>query len=161
MRQSGFILASLLLLAAVQLIGGPPWAALGAIATFFLAFTDCRTGSLALLASSVTLVLLSHLTANRQFFFPYTMYLASIVFVQLCDRNFWRGVLGGIAVLAAFLVVRTQQYATARVLLIESIVAASILASAMIAYKLSPGHAVSRVVIVVGASLLAFFSLLI
>ncbi|WP_145432988.1 hypothetical protein [Lacipirellula limnantheis] len=63
--------------------------------------------------------------------------------------------------LAAFLVVRTRQHAAARVLLIEFIVAASILASAMIAYNLSPRHAVSRVVIVVGASLLAFFSLLI
>jgi len=161
MPQSEFTLASLLLLAAIQLIGGPPWAVLGAIAIVPMAFTDCRTSSLALIASSVGLVVLARLTGNRQFFFPYTMYLASIVFVQLCDRNFWRGVLGGIAVLAAFLVVRTQQHATARVLFIEFIVATSIIVSTMFAYSFSPRHAVSRVVINIGAALLAFFSLLI
>jgi len=150
-----------LLLAAVQLLGGPPWAALYAIALVPVVFTDCRTSSLALIASSMTWVVLSRLTANRQLFFPFTMSLASIVFVQLCERNFWRGVFGGISVLAAFFVVRTQQHASPRVLFIEFIVATSILGFAMIAYGLSPRHVLSRIVITILVSLLAFFSLLI
>lgn len=116
MRQPGFTLASLLLLAAVQLLGGPPWTALYAIAIVSVVFTDCRTSSLALIASSMAWVVLSRLTANRQLFFPFTMSLASIVFVQLCDRTFWRGVFGGIAVLAAFFFVRIQQHASVRAL---------------------------------------------
>jgi predicted neutral ceramidase superfamily lipid hydrolase len=161
MSQTGFALASLSLLGAAQLLGGPPWAALCAIALVALVFTDRRTSSLALIASSMTWVVLSRLTANRQLFFPFTMSLASIVFVQLCDRNFWRGVFGGVAVLAAFFVVRTQQHASARVLFIEFIVATSILGFAMIAYSVSPRHVVSRIVITIVVSLLAFFSLLI
>lgn len=161
MPQPGFTLASLLLLAAVQLLGGPPWAALYAIAIVSVVFTDCRTSSLALIASSMAWVVLSRLTANRQLFFPFTMSLASIVFVQLCDRTFWRGVFGGIAVLAAFFFVRIQQHASARVLFIEFIVATSILGFAMIAYSLSPRHLLSRIVITIVVSLLAFFSLLI
>jgi hypothetical protein len=161
MSRGGFTLASVLLLAATQLLGGPPWAALCAIALVALVLTDRRTSSLALIASSLTWVVLSHLTDNRQLFFPYTMSLASIVFVQLSNRSFWKGVSAGIAVLAAFFVVRTQQHASARVLFIEFIVATSILAFATTAYSLSTQNLVSRIVITIVVSLLAFFSLLI
>jgi hypothetical protein len=161
MSQARYTLASLFLLAAAQLLGGPPWAALCAIALFALVFTDRRSSSLALIASSLTWLVLSRLTANRQLFFPYTMSLASLVFVQLCDRNFWKAVLGVTAVLAAFFVVRIQQHASVRVLFIEIIVATSILGYAMIAYSLSPRQVISSIVITLVVSLLSFFSLLI
>jgi hypothetical protein len=119
------------------------------------------TSSLALIASSLTWVVLSRLTVNRQLFFPYTMSLASVVFVQLCDRNFWGGLFGGIAVLATFFVVRTQQNASTRVLFIEFIIATSILALTMTAYSVSPRNLVSRIAITIVVSLLACFSLLI
>jgi hypothetical protein len=161
MPQAGCLFVSLLLLATAQLVGGPAWAALCAIALAAQIFAVRRTSSLTLIACSLSWMILSRLTGNRQLFFPYTMSLATVVFFQLCDQNVWRGVFGAITMLAAFFVVRIQQHASAHVLFIEFLAAASILAFAMIAHGLSRQNLGSRIVITSLVALLAFLSLVV
>ena len=99
------------------------------------------------------------LTGNRELFFPYTMYLAAQVALLLADRKLWRGVLGGGCVVAAFLVIRTLQSATTRVLAVELVVAAAVLGVAVVASRACPRGIGPRSAIAGVASLLAFAGL--
>ena len=71
------------------------------------------------------------------------------------DHNKWRGYIQGIIVVAVFIAIRFLQGATNRVLIIELIVAAVILASANVSYQLTPKNAASRAILVVLSSLAA------
>jgi len=154
-----FAFASLLLVAAAQILGGPQWAALCLIALVAQVWTDRRPVNLALIACSLIWLVLSRVTGRRDLFFPYTMSLASLVFLQLADRNFWAGVAGGVISLTAFFVVRIQQLATARVLVVEFIVATAILEFVMVAHAWRPQRLPWRIAIALAASLLAWCSL--
>ena len=91
----------------------------------------------------------------RQLFFPYTMHLAACAVLFASSEEMWRGYVRGLIVVAVFIAIRFLQGATNRVLSIELIVAV-ILASAICFYQLTPRNAVSRVIVVVVASLSAF-----
>jgi hypothetical protein len=91
----------------------------------------------------------------RQLFFPYTMHLATCALLFASDFEIWRGYIRGMIVVAVFLAIRFLQGATNRVLGIELIVAAVILAFAICFYQLTPKNAVSRAIVVVVASLTA------
>ena len=91
----------------------------------------------------------------RQLFFPYTMHLAVCAVLFESDFDKWRGYVHGMIVVAVFLAIRFLQGATTRVLAIELIVAAVILAFAICVYQLTPKNAVSRGIVVVVASLAA------
>ena len=163
-----FIVVELIFLAVAHCFGGPPWAVIGALAVVLLALGGIRIESLALMVPSLAWLGLSHATGNRELFFPYTMYLASCVALRATERTPWLGPLGGAAIVAAFMVIRILQQATVRVLVVEFVVAAAILALLVVAgswsrrrvaHVASPAHFAWRAAIVVAASLLAYASL--
>lgn len=166
-----FIIVELLFLAVTHFFGGPPWTVIGALAVVLLALGGIRIESLAIVVPSLAWLALSHTTGNRELFFPYTMYLASYVAMRgsdRADRAEWLGPLGGAAIVAAFLVIRILQQATLRVLAVEFVVAAAILALVLVAclWRRRHGEQVAHVTplawqaaIVVASSLLAYASL--
>jgi len=177
MAQLIFIIVELIFLAVAHCFGGPPWAVIGAIAVVLLALGGIRTESLALMVPSLAWLGFSHATGNRELFFPYTMYLASCVALRDSQRASWLGPLGGAAIVAAFMIIRILQQATVRVLVVEFVVAAAILALVVVAGSWSRGrvapaapaahaaptahaaHAVWHAAIVAASSLLAYVSL--
>ena len=166
-----FIVVELLFLAATHMFGGPPWTVIGAVAVVLLALGGIRIESLALMVPSLAWLGLSHATGNRELFFPYTMYLASCVAMRGSDRAglaTWLGPLGGAAIVAAFMIIRILQQATVRVLVVEFVVAAVILALVIAAGSWSRGRVAHvappatfawRAAIVATSSLLAYASL--
>jgi hypothetical protein len=171
MAQLIFIIVELIFLAVAHCFGGPPWAVIGAIAVVLLALGGIRTESLALMVPSLAWLGFSHATGNRELFFPYTMYLASCVALRDSQRASWLGLLGGAAIVTAFMIIRILQQATVRVLVVEFVVATAILALVVVAGSWSRGrvapaapaahaaHAVWHAAIVAASSLLAYVSL--
>jgi len=168
MAQLIFIIVELIFLAMAHGFGGPPWAVIGALAVVLLALGGIRIESLALMVPSLAWLGFSHATGNRELFFPYTMYLASCVALRATERTPWLGPLGGAAIVALFMVIRILQQATVRVLVVEFVVAAAILALVVVAgswiqrrlaHVTPPAHAVWHAAIVVASSLLAYASL--
>jgi hypothetical protein len=167
-----FIIVELLFLAVAHSFGGPPWTVIGALAVVAQTLGGVRIESLALVVPSLAWLALSHATGNRELFFPYTMYLASCVALRdsqrATERAPWLGPLGGVAIVAAFMVIRILQQATARVLAVECVVAAAIFALVVVAGSWSrrhgvavtpPAHFAWQATLVVTASLLAYASL--
>ena len=167
-----FIIVELLFLAVTQIVGGPPWTVIGAIAVVAQTLGGVRIESLALIVPSLAWLALSHATGNRELFFPYTMYLASCVALwnsqRATQRAAWLGPLGGAAIVAAFMVIRILQQATVRVLAVEFVVAAAILALVVVtgswsrrrvAHVAPAAHFAWRAAIVAASSLLAYASL--
>jgi hypothetical protein len=117
---------------------------------------------------SLAWLAISHATGNRELFFPYTMYLASCMAIRGSDRAdhaAWLGPFEGAVVVAAFMVIRILQQATVRVLVVEFVVAAAILALVVVARALGRRYAprvapvVWHAAIIVASSLLAYASL--
>ncbi len=160
-----FIIVELLFLAATHMFGGPPWTVIGAVAVVLLALGGIRIESLALMVPSLVWLGLSHATGNRELFFPYTMYLVSCVAMRGSDRAnlaTWLEPLSGAFVVAAFMIIRILQQATVRVLIVELVVAAAILALVVAAGSWSRRRVAPvawHAVIIVTASLLAYTSL--
>jgi hypothetical protein len=164
-----FIIVELLFLAITHFFGGPPWTVIGAIAVVAQTLGGVRIDSLALVVPSLAWLALSHATGNRELFFPYTMYLASSAALWDSQRATQRaaglGPLGGAAIVAAFMVIRILQQATVRVLTVEFVVAAAILALVLVARSWSRRDGlhvtpyVWQAAIVVTSSLLAYASL--
>jgi hypothetical protein len=167
-----FIIVELLFLAVAHIFGGPPWTVIGALAVVAQTLGGVRIESLALVVPSLAWLALSHATGNRELFFPYTMYLASCVALQdsqrAAQRAAWLGPLSGAAIVATFMVVRILQQATVRVLAVEFVVAAAILAIVVVAGSWSRRNVTHvatasqfawRAAIVAASSLLAYASL--
>ena len=111
-----------------------------------------RTASLVWLAATMA-------TGNRELFFPFTMHLAACAALVAARQSPRAGWLGGGAVIAAFMVIRVLQQATARVLAVELVVATGILAFALMARPWSRRETGREAAIVVAAALLAYASL--
>jgi hypothetical protein len=147
------------------MFGGPPWTVIGAIAIVAMTLGGARIGSLALMVPSLVWLGLSYSTGNRELYFPYTMYLAGCVALRIAPASRWIGPVGGAAIVAAFMVIRVLQQATVRVLAVEFVVAAVILACVVAARALGrryPGNVVPvarDATIMVASSLLAYASL--
>jgi len=171
-----FIIVELLFLAVTHMFGGPPWTVIGAMTVVAQTLGGARIESLAFVMPSLAWLALSHATGNRELFFPYTMYLASCVALrdshqatqQATQQSAWLRPLGGAAIVAAFMVIRILQQATVRVLAVEFVVAAAILALVVMAGSWSRGRVAPaapaaryacRAAIIVAASLLAYASL--
>ena len=154
-----FLGIELLFLAATHLYGGPPWTLLGMVAFFAQIAVDFRLRPLALLVPSLAWLALFHATGNRELFFPIAMYLATYVDLLLAARNPGLGYLGGGTLVAAYMVIRVLQAASAKVLAVELVVAVSILALALVAHALIGRRPASDAVIVVLSSVAAFASL--
>ncbi|NCY02704.1 MAG: hypothetical protein EBX36_07270 [Planctomycetia bacterium] len=139
MTQLSFIVAEMLLLAAT-LAGGPPWTAIAMVALVGLLgveatatpFRGFRTTAIAPLVPGLLWLVAFRVTGNRELFFPYCMHLACGL--ATAGGGTTRGpALAGTATVAAFLVVRILQHATARVLAVEAAVAAVILGTVIAA----------------------------
>jgi len=167
-----FIIVELLFLAVTHVFGGPSWTVIGAIAVVAQTLGGVRMESLALVVPSLAWLALSHVTGNRELFFPYSMYLASCVALRdsqrATQRAVWLGPLGGAAIVTAFMVIRILQQATLRVLAVEFVVAAAILALVLVACSWSRRHGEQvaivtpfawQAAIVLASSLLAYASL--
>jgi hypothetical protein len=159
-----FIVVEVLFLAITHMYGGPPWAIVGMVA--FIAqivtqtFNGFRTDALALVVPSLLWLAFFRGTGNRELFFPYTMYLASGVAVRAAERSPWLGLGGGGLVVAVFMIIRVLQNATSRVLAVELVIAAAILAFALAARAWSRTHTIAQdVALVAVSSLLAYASL--
>lgn len=162
MANSVFIIVELLFLVVTHVFGGPPWTVIGVIAILAQMLGGVRIASLVLMVPSLAWLALSHATGNRELFFPYTMYLASCVALRTAGRTTWRGPVAGGVVVAVFMVIRILQQATVRVLAVELVVAAAILALVVAAgswrrrdASALPWHAA----IVMTSSLVAYASL--
>jgi hypothetical protein len=156
MHDIAFILAELAFLAATHFFGGPPWTVIGTVAFIAQVFIGFRTAPLAMLAPSLFWLAGFHATGNRELFFPFTMYLSSFVAVQLADRSMGLGACGGSMVVCVFMVIRTLQNATPRVLAFELLLASLILAGVLLAHRLAPKRPLWSAVIVVVSSFLAY-----
>lgn len=155
----GFIIGEILFLAVAQTWGGPPWTLVGVITFLLLAFARPSMEVLGLVAPSLAWLALARAADNRELFFPYAMHLAAVVICRLANRSAAWGLLGGGAVVAAFLAIRVAQQATPRVLAVECAVAAAILAAATFARARIPRRAGADAVIIAAAALLAYAGL--
>jgi hypothetical protein len=154
-----FLGIELLFLAAAHVFGGPPWTLLGMLAFVAQVVVDFRVRPLVVLVPSLVWLAGFHTTGNRELFFPYAMYLATYVALLLADRTAWLGCLGGGFMVAAFLVIRVLQAATAAVLVVELVVAAAILAIALAAHIWGLKSRGATAAIIAFASLAAYASL--
>lgn len=154
-----FIVVEAAFLALAHLLGGPPWTVVGGVAILTLMLGGIRTGSLALMVPGLVWLVLSHVTGNRELFFPYSMYLASCVMVSVAERASLLGPIAGGLVVAVFMAIRILQQATIRVLAVELAVAAAILTLAIAARSWSRRHDGWDLAIVAASSLLAYASL--
>ena len=150
--QSIFVLC---ILATALFFGGVAWAQVFLTAAVLRSRPEFRGERLLLMACSLIWLVIFRWFFVRQLFFPYTMHLATCALLFASDFEIWRGYIRGMIVVAVFLAIRFLQGATNRVLGIELLVAAVILAFAICFYQLTPKNAVSRALVVVVASLVA------
>jgi len=160
----GFIVVEVVFLAITHFFGGPPWAVVGMVALLAQIVAQILAGfrgdAVILVVPSLLWLAFFHTTGNRELFFPYTMYLASGVALRGAERSPSLGILGGGAVVTAFMVIRILQNATSRVLLVELMIAAAILSLPLVVRSWSRTHAIVRdAVIAAVSSLLAYASL--
>ena len=160
-----FILVELAFLAVTHRFGSPPWTVIGVVAILALMPGGVRIESLALAVPSLFWLGLSHATGNRELFFPYAMYLASCVALRDSDRAAWPGTLGAGLIVGVFMIIRTLQQATVRILAVEFAVAAAILTLVIMARSwirrnaARPAQYAWRAAIAAASSLLAYASL--
>lgn len=165
MAAACFLIVELVFLAVTQSLGGPPWTVIGAIAVLLQSFRGVRISSLAFLVPSLVWLVLSHVTGNRELFFPFSIYLASCAALRSAVSAAWLPPLGGAVIVMAFMFIRILQQASFRVLAVELVVAIAILAIVLRAgawsgQRLANIPQVARIATIAGASsLLAYASL--
>jgi hypothetical protein len=118
--------AELAILAVAQVLGGPPWTVLAALALVAESIGGLGVPGLVRLAAALVWVVAFRTTGNRELFFPYAMYLAAHAGLHLAARDLRLGIVGSVLVVAAFLAFRVAQGATRGVLAVELAVAAAI-----------------------------------
>lgn len=150
--QSVFVLC---ILATELFFGGVAWGQVFLTAIVLQSRPQSRDERLLLMACSLVWLVIFRWILVRQVFFPYTLHLAACVVLFGSDYNKWRGYIQGMIVVAVFIAIRFLQGATNRVLIIELIVAAGILAAANGFYQLTHKNAASRAIVVVLSSLAA------
>ena len=150
--QSIFVLC---ILSAALFFGDVAWAQILLTAIVLQSRSELRFERILLMACSLIWLAIFRWMFVRQLFFPYTLHLAVCVVLFGSDFDNWRGYIKGMIVVALFIWIRFLQGATNRVLCIELIVAAVILASAIGFYQLTPRNAASRAIVVVLSSLAA------
>lgn len=154
-----FLVGETVLLAVAQAVGGTPWT-LVALATLIpLGFLRPDTVTIALAAPCLAWPVAVQATGNRELFFPFAMQLAAVAVCRNSHRGAAWGLAGGAGVVAAFLGVRFRQDATPRVLAVETIVAAVILAGLVLARLRCRPSPAAEAALVAAASLAAYAGL--
>ncbi len=157
---SGFALSSLVLLAIAFAFGGWTWTLLCLLGV--ASQIRAQPGSLRLLAAigpSLLWLALSRWSGNRELFFPFTMYLAAHAALPVAGRTLYRAATGGALIVTVFAFIRILQMATTRILVVELVVAAAILALAIIVCRTGPQNTAARTAIAALASLMAYAGL--
>lgn len=131
------ILVEVSLLAAAQLLGGPPWTVLTALAIMLQSIAGLTMAGLGRLAIAFVWLGLFAATGNRELFFCFTMTLAAAAAMLSPGPPWQRGSLAGGLVVAVFLAFRVAQAATLQVLAVETAVAVVILAATLRAHHLT------------------------
>lgn len=162
MAKVPLILVWLIVLAVPLQWGGVPWLALCLVAVVVQLFSRAANlSSLITLTPAFLWIGVHNVTANRELFFPYGMYLATHTALLFARQNVWLGTLSGLSVVLAFLVVRILQAAPVPVLILEFGIALAILEVAMLTYLPTRRSPLWHLLISAMASLLALASLLI
>ena len=92
-----------ILLAIILVVGGRPWAAICLVALVIQVLTEPQADKTTVgLAPCIAWLVLFRITGNRELFFPFSMYLASYASLLMAGRILMLGVVGGAAVVAAF-----------------------------------------------------------
>ena len=154
-----FIAVELTFLAAVHLLGGPPWVALGVLTLAGQVASDFRLRPLVGLLPAACWLVAHQLTGNRELFFPYAMALAAHLAGQFASRGRVSAAAAGGLVTAVFLAIRVGQAATATVLAVEAGVAAAILALTVAVLPAAVKQPCGAVIVAAIASLLAYAGL--
>lgn len=152
------------LLTAAHVAGGPPWTVVAGITFAVLGVAgmgpdgDWRE-SVWLILPSLGWLAAFWATGNRELFFPFSMYLAAHAALTVSHRGtIARWVMGGLVV-AAFLVIRVLQAATPRVLAVEAVAAAVILAAVCLVLARRDRSLLGDGLLLAGASAAAFVAL--
>lgn len=143
------------LVATALFFGDIAWAHVFLTAIVLRSRPEFRSERLLLMACSLFWLAMFRWILLRQLFFPYTMHLAACAMLFASSTKTWQDYARGMIIVAVFTAIRFLQGAPHRVLVIESIVAAIILAFAVGFYQLTPRNAASRAVVVVLSSLAA------
>ncbi|MFM8703011.1 MAG: hypothetical protein ACKOHG_03945 [Planctomycetia bacterium] len=146
-------------LAATHVFGGPPWTVVGVVAILAQISGGIGLESLLLVTASLVWLAAAKAPGNRERCFAVTLHLAAGAALAAARHTPRAGWPGGGAVIAAFMVIRVFQQATARVLAVELVVAAAILAFVLMARPWSRKDAMREAALVVAAALLACASI--
>lgn len=152
------ILVEVAILAVAQVLGGPPWTVLAALALVAESIGGLGMPGLMRLALSLVWLVAFRMTANRELFFPYAMYLAAHAGLHLAAHGpRLPGVVGSALVVAAFLAVRVVQGASRGVLAVEFAVAAAIVVGLFVVRRIVPAerHVARDTMLAVAASIAA------
>jgi hypothetical protein len=135
-------------LAVAQAIGGVPCMLVMLAALIPLGFLRPDAVTIALAAAGLVWPVATLATGNRELFFPFAMHLAAVVVCRGARRGPPWAIAGGVVVVAVFLGIRLRQGATPRVLAVETIVAAVILAGTVVArIRSQPSVAIDAAII--------------
>ena len=159
MANFSLLVVELLFLAATHVCGGTPWTVIGVVAILAHLPARLRLESLGVVTASLLWLVAFQASGNRELFFPYTMHLAACAALAAARRGGLAGWLGGGAVVAAFLVIRVLQQATGRVLAVEFLVAAAILAAVLAARRWSRDRVDREAAVVAAAGAVAMLGL--
>ena len=96
---------------------------------------------------------------ERELYFPFAMYVMAFMVSRLWQKGRGVAVLGGFLCGAFFLTVRWLQHASMNVLFVEGVVAAGILIALCLYCRQGLDRGWSRMVSLIGASLLAYAGL--
>jgi hypothetical protein len=138
MAPLGLIVVEVVFLALAHVAGGPPWTVVAAIPCAVLGLAGRPQIRDRLALAWLILPSLGWLAAfwaggNRELFFPFAMYLAAHAALTTSGRGPGPAYAAGGLVVAVFLVIRTSQAATPRVLAVEAGAAGVILAATCLA----------------------------
>jgi len=138
MRVAAFIVVEVAILAVAHAFGGPAWAAVAAAACVAHVVAGFEPAALVAALPAVGWLAASRLTGNRELFFPYSMLLATSALLAAPAAKSLAGIAAAGGVVAAFLIARVVQQATARVLAVEVAAAGVVLAAAVAARSRLP-----------------------
>ncbi len=149
-----FIAVELVFLALAHQLGGPWWTVLGGVACVVQMTGGVVASTLAPLFPALAWALAARVTGNRELYFPFAMHLAAATITAIPHPpSPWR-VVAGLALPAAFLVIRWLQAATPKVLAVEA-VATGIVMAAVIGLASWRPDRMSRWWVPVAAAILA------
>ncbi len=158
-QKTGFLLLEGVFLLGVAFWGGPFWISIVVPALLVEVYCGSQLHSLGMLIPSSVWLVLASVTGNRELYFPFAMYVMAFVVSRLWQKGRGVAILGGFLCGFFFLTIRWLQHASMSVLLVEGVVAASILVVLCLYYRQGLDRGWPRMLSLVGASLLAYAGL--